>query len=199
MGILISGGTDYVYRVGSWDLWGLTPCRDYSRCEAGVDAPIYCRQYDTSVEFPEACAPSADSNGDNWEMCAVQCRSNAGAEIHRCNGENIASIAAIIGYLEDNIPADRKCTYHVVTTLDEGFAGLTSGCFGDTVTATLTLPGEIITVAGEDGSAERDAFKRDFAIDVAGLLRYVRLTRALPAPAAQTQLVPPRETAGEGG
>ncbi len=192
MGILIAGGTDFVYRVGDWDSWGLTPCRDYSRCEAGVEAPTYCRQYDTSVAFPEACAASADSDGDNWEMCAAQCRSNGGAEIHRCSGEDIASVAAVIAYLENNIPTDRKCTYHVVSALDEGFAGLASGCFGDTVTATLTLPGELVTVAGEDGSAEREIFERDFATDVAELLRYVRPTAravaccpALCAPSGQ--------------
>lgn len=172
VGILISGGTDFVYRVGDWDSWGLTPCRDYSRCESGVDAPTYCRHYDTSVSFPDACAASADSDGDNWNLCALQCRNSDGVEIHHCSGENIASIAPIIAYLEDSIPTDRKCTYHVVTGVNDGFVGLASGCFGDTITATLTLPGELVTVAGENGSVERDAFERDFAADVAELLRY---------------------------
>ena len=127
MGILISGATDFVYKIGDWDE-NNAPCREFARCAAGMDSVSYCRQYDTSASMPNACATSADSNGDNWQECASACRDNDGTELHECTGENIASVAAIIAYLEANIPASRSCTYNVASTNEEGSSGLADGC-----------------------------------------------------------------------
>ena len=115
VGILISGATDFVYRVGDYS-GASTPCREYSRCEAGVNTPDSCRRYDTSVALPEACAPSADSNGASWAECAEACRGAEGMEIQACSGENIASVAAVIASVLASVPSDRSCSYRVVAT-----------------------------------------------------------------------------------
>ena len=115
VGILISGATDFVYRVGDYSDESI-PCREYSRCEAGVNTPDSCRRYDTSVALPESCGTSADSNGANWFECATACRDSEGMEIHACSGENVASVAAVIASLRVHVPSDRSCSYRVVAT-----------------------------------------------------------------------------------
>lgn len=101
--VLISGATDYVYQIADWGGQD-NACREVARCE-GISSTT-CRLYDTSLEFPTTCA--YDSSSDE---CNAACE-GPGLQRQSCGGENLASVADIIRYLERHFA--NSSTYQVV-------------------------------------------------------------------------------------
>jgi hypothetical protein len=125
--------------------------------------------FDTSVALPAECVADSDSSECVYTACT-----GTGLETQDCSGENVASVAAIIAWLEANLPADQAgVTYRIVsdqipeedqpqhtspaTPADPG-----AGADADTdaaddavvVTATLTLAGDLVEVTGIEGSEQ---------------------------------------------
>jgi hypothetical protein len=186
VGILISGATDFVHRIGDWGGEAGAACKEFARCGAGLnDPPSHCRVFDTSVALPAECVADSDSSECVYTACT-----GTGLETQDCSGENVASVAAIIAWLEANLPADQAgVTYRIVS--DEipeedqpqhtspatpADADPGAGADADTdaaddavvVTATLTLAGDLVEVTGVEGSEEVRKNKERSQIFVCG-------------------------------
>jgi hypothetical protein len=183
VGILISGATDFVHRIGDWGGEAGAACKEFARCGAGLnDPPSHCRVYDTSVALPDECVADSDSS-----ECLNTACTGTGLETQDCSGENVASVAAIIAWLEANLPADQAgVSYRIVSDEipEEDQPQHTSPATPATpadadpaaadnvvvATATLTLAGDLVEVTGVEGSEEVRKNKERSQIFVCGFL-----------------------------